>query len=191
MADYDRNLLLYCLERARLKLDLGELDAEKGDMRISKCEVCRKKKNIKRCTGCYTVWYCGQKCQMKGWKEHKDECKKAKEEYTNVLLRERAGQTTSFLSGKVYAGDQVKPKKSHFLVKVQVPLDNPSFPLLVYNENRSVMGELWKEGNELAHAELNKVINEGFIPGKGYFRAIFTENQLKINPVRAQPVQVW
>ena len=90
------------------------------------------------------VCYCGQKCQVTGWKDHNKECKKAKEEYATVVFKKWFDFTTSFLTGKVNTGDfgKVEPSKSHFFVKVQVPLNKPSLPLLVYNEDRYVMGEL-------------------------------------------------
>ncbi|RPA84557.1 hypothetical protein BJ508DRAFT_412630 [Ascobolus immersus RN42] len=32
------------------------------------------RKELKRCTGCRSVGYCGRECQKKGWKEHKYMC---------------------------------------------------------------------------------------------------------------------
>ena len=131
-------------------MNLTAVPSAQGDMPVSRCTVCLSKKNIKRCTGCHTVCYCGQKCQMDGWKDYKKECKIAKEEYATVLFKKQFDFTTSFLTEKVDTGNfgKIEPSKSHFLVKVQVPLNKPSLPVLVYNEDRSVMGELWREGNE-------------------------------------------
>ena len=40
----------------------------------SKCSVCREKnKGIKKCNGCYSAWYCGQKCQREDWPRHRDQ----------------------------------------------------------------------------------------------------------------------
>ena len=40
------------------------------------CSNCGKDtKSNKRCTGCYTVWYCSRDCQVKKWKQHGKICK--------------------------------------------------------------------------------------------------------------------
>ena len=40
------------------------------------CGHCGKHaKTNKRCTGCYTVWYCSRDCQVKKWKQHGKICK--------------------------------------------------------------------------------------------------------------------
>ncbi|KAJ5116626.1 hypothetical protein N7456_000974 [Penicillium angulare] len=38
------------------------------------CEVCGTKENLKNCTGCNVVSYCGREHQKKHRKEHKDLC---------------------------------------------------------------------------------------------------------------------
>lgn len=41
------------------------------------CTACRKTEGpLHRCKGCYEVQYCSRKCQKKGWKTHKQQCKK-------------------------------------------------------------------------------------------------------------------
>ncbi|XP_057532445.1 histone-lysine N-methyltransferase ASHR1 [Amaranthus tricolor] len=40
----------------------------------SKCEVCFTPVNVKKCTGCHVVWYCGSTCQKADWKLHRVEC---------------------------------------------------------------------------------------------------------------------
>ena len=58
-------------------------ECKKGNMRKEKCEGkesacgnCGKSgKSNKRCTGCYTVWYCSRDCQVKKWKQHGKICK--------------------------------------------------------------------------------------------------------------------
>ena len=54
-------------ERERLREEAG------GS--FSKCSVCKRTENTKRCTGCYFVWYCGRRCQEEHWPRHKEECK--------------------------------------------------------------------------------------------------------------------
>ena len=40
------------------------------------CSNCGKDTNTnKRCTGCYTVWYCSRDCQVQKWKQHGKTCK--------------------------------------------------------------------------------------------------------------------
>ena len=40
------------------------------------CGYCGdKKKERKKCTGCYHIWYCNKECQLQHWEEHKEDCK--------------------------------------------------------------------------------------------------------------------
>ncbi|CAI9764046.1 unnamed protein product [Fraxinus pennsylvanica] len=41
----------------------------------SKCEWCFSSSNVKKCSGCHVVWYCGSTCQKLDWKLHSVECK--------------------------------------------------------------------------------------------------------------------
>lgn len=40
----------------------------------SKCEWCFSSKNLKKCSSCHVVWYCGSSCQRLDWKIHRVEC---------------------------------------------------------------------------------------------------------------------
>nr|XP_043607431.1 histone-lysine N-methyltransferase ASHR1 [Erigeron canadensis] len=40
----------------------------------SRCEMCFISSNVKRCSSCRVVWYCGSKCQKSDWKLHRVEC---------------------------------------------------------------------------------------------------------------------
>ncbi|XP_076910184.1 histone-lysine N-methyltransferase ASHR1-like [Bidens hawaiensis] len=40
----------------------------------SRCDWCFTSSNIKRCSSCHVVWYCGSKCQKFDWKLHRLEC---------------------------------------------------------------------------------------------------------------------
>ena len=45
---------------------------------LEKCAACQKgelEANLKLCTGCRGVWYCGAACQKSHWKEHREHCK--------------------------------------------------------------------------------------------------------------------
>jgi SET and MYND domain-containing protein len=41
----------------------------------SRCDGCFKTNNLKKCSACQVVWYCGSSCQKSEWKLHRDECK--------------------------------------------------------------------------------------------------------------------
>lgn len=83
--------------------------------------------------------------------------------------------------------------KSHFVVKIQVPLGvSESSDLLVYNEKKSVFGSV--SPREATYEELFAAVREkGCTNGmKGYFYAIWEkEIGLKINPKRIQPPESW
>ncbi|KAK2659624.1 hypothetical protein Ddye_006157 [Dipteronia dyeriana] len=40
----------------------------------SRCDGCFTSNNIKKCSGCQVVWYCGSTCQKLDWKLHRLEC---------------------------------------------------------------------------------------------------------------------
>ncbi|CAM8939444.1 unnamed protein product [Rhodiola kirilowii] len=40
----------------------------------SRCDSCFSTSNLKRCTGCHLVWYCGSACQKSEWSFHRVEC---------------------------------------------------------------------------------------------------------------------
>ncbi|KAI3821259.1 hypothetical protein L1987_08823 [Smallanthus sonchifolius] len=40
----------------------------------SRCDWCFTSSNIKRCSSCHVVWYCGSTCQKFDWKLHRLEC---------------------------------------------------------------------------------------------------------------------
>lgn len=45
--------------------------------KVMQCAACgQKKEQMKCCTGCRKVYYCGVDCQKKDWHKHKSECKK-------------------------------------------------------------------------------------------------------------------
>ncbi|XP_074279508.1 histone-lysine N-methyltransferase ASHR1 [Silene latifolia] len=41
---------------------------------VSRCDVCFASSNLKKCSACHAVWYCGSSCQKKDWKLHRVEC---------------------------------------------------------------------------------------------------------------------
>ncbi|XP_027148148.1 histone-lysine N-methyltransferase ASHR1-like isoform X2 [Coffea eugenioides] len=40
----------------------------------SRCEWCLSTRNLKKCSACQVVWYCGSTCQKTDWKLHRLEC---------------------------------------------------------------------------------------------------------------------
>jgi len=46
------------------------------------CEWCLKQRKTKQCGMCHKVRYCSKKCQKKGWKQHKKECRERKKQQT-------------------------------------------------------------------------------------------------------------
>ncbi|RVX22474.1 Histone-lysine N-methyltransferase ASHR1 [Vitis vinifera] len=40
----------------------------------SRCEGCFRSSNLKKCSACHVVWYCGSTCQKSDWKLHRLEC---------------------------------------------------------------------------------------------------------------------
>lgn len=41
----------------------------------SRCEWCFTTNNLKKCSACQVVWYCGSTCQKSDWKLHRVECR--------------------------------------------------------------------------------------------------------------------
>ena len=183
------NLAMIAAERSRLKLEAG------GS--FVKCITCSKvRKDNKRCTGCYMVWYCGQDCQMKGWDEHKVECKKTRKEYKTVKLLKTLAETRgldredmvevgySFTNG-IKTNNNNKPadttKKSHFVVKVQIDMFSELGPMFIYNQDRDLQGYLCFKENEKVYDELKQQIRSKGFGGlqnlysaglKGYFQGL-------------------
>jgi len=164
------------------------------------CGGCGKNaEDNKKCTGCFHVFYCSRNCQVTHWAQHKADCKEIQSEYKSIHCTTDDGYVHGIdIKGKEY---KVEPgscsKKSHFVVKIQVPLleeDYESF-LVVYNRDKSFLTHVWKEKNEEAYIELVNIIrSHGFKGMKGYFHAILGDESLKIvriNTKRILPPQPW
>ena len=73
------------------------------------CSACGKigiaNQDLKQCSGCKCVWYCGAICQRAHWKAHKKECK-----LIGLVVKERAkgGRTEVSPSHKPDFGDDVE-----------------------------------------------------------------------------------
>jgi len=180
---------------------------------LSACSLCNKSSSSseeknKRCTGCFMVWYCSRECQLKAWEEHKEECSKAKKEYKPVkLTRDKnmfeavVSQTSGFKKNK----RNVKPnmeemnKKKHFTVKIQISLmDSENSDMLLYNQERTIMGRISKRENKNIFPVLHSQITNSPLGVKGFFRAISDQSitdpddfELKVNPYRIQTPETW
>jgi len=177
---------------------------------LKACNVCSGKGDIKRCTGCFLVWYCSSKCQGADWSKHKLDCKKTKSQYRKVTLDDHtsSGQTAlsfNFATGRYFQRNSANApviSKMHCVVKVQLPLDGNGGPLFVYNKDRSLSGGLLMKDNKEVYEELCvKILREGCLGQKGYFYAIIRESDrndaskktytLEINPSVILPVETW
>jgi hypothetical protein len=168
---------------------------------LTNCDVCDSP-NAKRCKGCYMAFYCDHQCQISGWNIHKKECKNNRQQYQEVnFLRQQPGYVNTDLTKKEreynYIDKLSVPEKGHFIVKVQIPLDNryskQENVLTIYNEKKTVFGYINEE--DTMYSKLYQAIKEGGVFGdKGFFHAILdvkgTQQHLKINPTLLPP-ELW
>jgi len=176
---------------------------------VGKCCVCGKAKS-QRCTGCYIVWYCGAECQKEDWAKHKANCKQTRAQYIPVTISMlEEDPLINYLSGKLSNHKkEEKPSKSHFVVKVQVPL-NPDMrftPMRIYNKDRSLCGGIFRELQEEVYDKtLNDIKEKGLFGGtKAFFYALYKEDtetkkkyggleclQIQLNTSEMLPPEKW
>jgi len=168
----------------------------------SKCVNCNdEKKDTKKCTGCYLVWYCSSSCQKEDWPKHSNECRKAKSNYK--IGKYPSIYVTSFSSLNPNIGappdKSMHLKKTHFVVKVQVPMGilgggkiDKKGMLGIYNKDRSFNIVLPREDNIDLHKKLvDKITNEGFKGLKGYFHAVLEPGDKEANQFRINPENIF
>jgi len=168
------------------------------------CKVCQGDGDNKRCTGCYMVWYCGEKCQLGDWANHKEECKVIRKQYRQFVLVDEMTGVMCNITKKTHVKNFGKlPSKKHFVVKVQVPVYSNSDPMLIYNKDKSLCGKLHRQGQEEVFDMLVMSIKgEGGYKGlKGFFYAIHSGEVnkdgkmeaivMKINPEKILPLETW
>ena len=164
-----------------------------------KCAVCQKN-TLKRCSGCYLAWYCGKECQISGWKDHKKECKEMLKEYVEIQLIEASKDMSAKQN---YPAKCDLKGKSHFVVKIQAPLDlfestrgkkdkkPEDGALYVYNAENTINGHIVPEMSAYQEA-LEAVKTHGLMGAKAYFYAVWEESKgLRVNLKRVQPPESW
>jgi hypothetical protein len=97
----------------------------------------------------------------------------------------------------IYMDPKLTLTKKHFVLKVQA--DNEvNTPITIYNEDRSVMGPLFREGAEETYDKLKQQVRQHGVQGKkAFFYAICKGEKegnvvnIEINPEVVQPVETW
>ena len=70
------NPKLMDLFRSKYSKDVKTSRVENTEASKEKCGNCEeKKKDRKKCTGCFHIWYCNRECQLQHWDKHKSDCK--------------------------------------------------------------------------------------------------------------------
>ena len=169
----------------------------------SKCNVCKEKDTIKKCSGCYMVWYCGPECQRQDWTTHKEACQKSRSSY-KIGKYFHDGKYMVTINGMRGTKISLAPeknkdfKKEHFVVKVQIPLDTDTGEtiknsnLAIYNKDKSFNAFMSHTGNAELHRQLSdKIKSEGHHGIKGYFHAILEPGDLKANQFRINPENIF
>ncbi len=81
----------HCKNHTAEKAGTGNVrcDSDKTCDQVPKCSHCEvTSPNLKKCTQCGKVQYCGKECQSQYWLVHKLECKKTKEDNLDFALGE-------------------------------------------------------------------------------------------------------
>lgn len=142
--------------------DLGKLNSNFG------CELCGKREASK-CTGCFSVVYCGKECQTADWKDHKKTCKTLKggtwltihferpPGFSTIMNRYDSPREQS-LRTTVQSDADGPPPNIHsnkiFLVKMQSSLtltSDADAQMLIYDRQRSFQAYWKKYGGSSGH----------------------------------------
>lgn len=62
------------LTGSRLLVEKPFAYALKSSLLSEICDNCFQRKQVKKCSGCQTLFYCSRECQKQGWKIHRKEC---------------------------------------------------------------------------------------------------------------------
>merc|ERR1719476_43206 len=84
--------------------------------------VCKARSpNTKKCSGCYSAWFCSVDCQRKTWPDHRGQCKVIRGQYSVCNLTTIAfNLETSYLTGKPIQIKTSGFKKRQCVVKIQL-----------------------------------------------------------------------
>jgi len=179
---------------------MGAKDKEKmrAEGNYKTCVVCKKDRKCSRCVGCFNIWYCSKDCQKNDWGNHKEDCKKGTQGFMEVsFMKTGVMPSMNFKTGKVSTKCfSVIPIKSHFIVKVQVPVYEAQVAvskgyIMMYNKDRSVHGGI--HSTQPIYDPLYETVTTYGVAGKikGYFSAIFKGGKLMINPYQIQAPEPW
>ena len=206
---YDKDLRnLFAAARIKRVKSMRQSAKEDAGGSLRKCKVCNICTGTFRCTGCYMVRYCGRKCQLSDWKQHKSGCKEARRQFVpvNLIYPDKNAVDICNLTGVVTSLSQPRePHRNNFVVKIQLPLSDTStkkwqkaiggaentMNLTLYDEKKSIYGYIAKV--DLCYKSLvEKIKTEGVFGEKGFFYAIVeTDKQLKINIENMLPPRTW
>ena len=181
---------------------------EKGVIR--RCKICGKAA-LKKCSGCYLVYYCGRECQMMSWNhfDHKKKCKDFLEGYKMFRLQPDAFSYRLTIpgSGQVVNWHPMvfhEPRgKKNFVVKIQAPWkaerereSGLNKDMLVHNEGKTIFGMISPEMDHYQEL-LQNIRGKGVLGVRAYFYAFWesgatkAESGIKINIKEVQPPEVW
>ena len=78
---HKRNILDLFSQAVVYPLYHSSQSTRESTLHVSQCHFCGAcKPNLRKCRGCGKAKYCGEKCQKRGWKSHRTECKSAQSE---------------------------------------------------------------------------------------------------------------
>ncbi|OAQ85951.1 MYND finger [Purpureocillium lilacinum] len=80
----------------------AELDKLNG-LAPRACELCHRRDDVKRCTACQAVYYCGRECQAADRDDHKIPCK--------VIKKARVHYESEYVKLRDMPGDMLTPEK--------------------------------------------------------------------------------
>merc|ERR1711990_379437 len=167
------------------------------EARWRECCVCQARSNTKKCTGCFSAWFCGLDCQRKGWAQHKKECKVIRGQYSACHLTIIPfNLQTSHLTGQDTRIRTSGFTKRQCVVKIQLNC-SPSWKpvsgadMMVYDRERSFSFFLQKEFNPEVYPRLERMITERGVWGlKGYFQAIRSPEEAGVESGKTVKVEI-
>ena len=142
-------------EAAMRKEQKREAEAEGG---WKSCTWCGKRRGSKRCSACWTVFYCSQECQRNAWREgHKDKCKDVRKKFKEIVLLPI--QEVEPMRKMCEAMNKMPESEAVFKAKVTVV--SPGSTITIHNKEMTIIGELARlPGQEVVFDKLKRVVEE-------------------------------